>query len=436
VTAFIAIATVMVAIALAWLLWPLLRAARRPVVERHVANASIYGDQFADLDADLRRGTISEAGYAEARSELERRLLDEGRAQGGTSVATVGSNRTTAIVVALAVPLVAGLMYWKLGAPDAFSPMATLTATPDASHQMTPEQLDGMVQQLAARLDKEPGNVEGWVILARTYYTMRKFPEAAAAYEKLTKLVPDEPDLLADYADALAMSQGRDLSGLPLALVQAALKIDPTHWKALAMVGTAAFDRKDYKGAVEYWERLRSSQPADSPIAQSIAVSISEARKLGGLPPAPAISAAPQKAAPAAMPSTAAAAAPATEASKGTPAATGTTVGGIVNLSDAIKAKAAPTDTVFIFARPAEGSRMPLALMQVKVSELPARFTLDDTMAMSKDMKLSTVPSVIVGARVSKSGRPMPSSGDLEGLSKPVAIGTKDVAVTIDRILP
>jgi cytochrome c-type biogenesis protein CcmH len=91
---------------------------------------------------------------------------------------------------------------------------------------------------------------------------------------------------------------------------------------------------------------------------------------------------------------------------------------------------------VFIFARPAEGSRMPLALTQVKVSELPAKFTLDDTMAMSRDMKLSTVSSVVVGARVSKSGRPMPSSGDLEGLSKPVAVGTRDVAVTIDRVLP
>ncbi len=338
-------------------------------------------------------------------------------------------------MVALAVPLVAGLMYWKLGAPDAFSPMATATTAPDASHQMTPEQLDGMVQQLAARLEKEPQNVDGWVILARTYYTMRKFPEAAAAYEKLTQLVPDEPDLLADYADALAMSHGRDLGGRPLELVQAALKIDPTHWKALAMAGTAAFDRKDYKGAVDYWERLRSSQPADSPIVQSIAASITEARKLGGLPPAPAMAAAPQKAAPAAMPPPVAAAS-STGTAKGAATVTGTTVGGIVNLSDAIKAKAAPTDTVFIFARAAEGSRMPLALMQVKVSELPARFTLDDTMAMSKDMKLSTVPSVIVGARVSKSGRPMPSSGDLEGLSKPVAVGTKDVSVTIDRVLP
>jgi cytochrome c-type biogenesis protein CcmH len=431
VTAFIAIATVMVVIALAWLLWPLLRSARRSTVERHVANAAIYRDQFADLDADLRRGIISEAQYAEARAELERRLLDEGRADAKASAAPIAPSRTTALVVALSVPVVAGLLYWKLGAPDAFSPIATPV---DSGHQLSADQVNDMVQKLAARLEKEPDNIDGWAILAKTYYTMRKFPEAAAAYEKLNKLVPNEPDLLADYADALAMSQGRALAGKPLELVEAALKVDPTHWKALAMAGTAAFDRKDYKAAVDYWERLRTSQPADSQIAQQISASIDEARRLGGLAAAPATAAAQQKAAPA-MASPAAATA-AAGAAKGAAAASGTTVGGTVDLSAAMKAKVGPTDIVFIFARAAEGSRMPLALTQVKASELPAKFTLDDSMAMSKDMKLSSVPSVIVGARVSRSGRPMPSSGDLEGLSKAVALGTKDVAVTIDRVLP
>ena len=208
-TAFIVIATVMVVIALAWLLWPLLRTSQRATVERHVANATIYRDQFADLEADLMRGSISEVQYTEAKAELERRLLDEARVDGSAPTVARGG-RAPAIVIALAVPLLAGLMYWKLGAPDAFSPIAT---APDAAHQLTPDQVNTMVQQLAERLKKEPENVEGWLILARTYYTMRKFPEAAAAYEKLIQLVPNEPDLMADYADALAMSQGRDLSG-------------------------------------------------------------------------------------------------------------------------------------------------------------------------------------------------------------------------------
>lgn len=432
-TAFIAIATVMVVIALAWLLWPLLRAGRRATVERHIANATIYRDQFADLDADLRRGTLSESQYAEAKAELERRLLDEGRAEGPANPgAPVTASRTTAIVVALAVPLLAGLLYWKLGAPDAFSPLATRV---DDAHKMTAGQVEEMVQQLAARLEKEPDNIEGWVLLAKTYYTMRKFSEAAVAYERLNKLVPNEPDLMTDYADALAMSHGRSLEGKPLELVNAALKVDPTHWKALAMAGTAAFNRKDYKVAVEYWEKLRATQPADSQIGQQITASIDEARKLGGMSPATEMAAAPKGAPAKATPPVAAAPA-AAATTKAAAASAGTTIGGTVNLSDAVKAKVAPTDTVFIFARAAEGSRMPLALTSVKVSELPAKFTLDDSMGMSPDMKLSSVPSLIVGARVSKSGRPMPSSGDLEGLSKPVALGAKDVAVTIDRVLP
>jgi cytochrome c-type biogenesis protein CcmH len=428
VTAFIAVATVMVAVALAWLLWPLLRGARRPTVDRHVANASIYRDQFAELDADLKRGTISEEQHVEARAELERRLLDEVKGEKGLT-APMRPAKGAAVLVALMVPVVAGLLYWKLGAPDAFSPIAKMT-NPD--QHLSPDQVQKMVADLAARLEKEPDNVDGWVILAKTYYTMRDFPKAAAAYERLTKLVPNEPDLLADYADALAMAQGRNIQGKPLELVNAALKVDPNHWKALAMAGTAAFDAKDYKKAVEYWERLRDTQPADSPLAKSIAPGIAEARQLAGMPAvavadASKAAADPHKGLKTPSPS----AAPAAKAAAGG----ATTVGGTVTLSDAVKSKAAPGDMVFIFARPAEGSRMPLALTAVKVSDLPAKFTLDDTMAMS-ETKLSNVPQVIVGARVSKSGKPMPSTGDLEGLSKPVAVGSKDVVITIDRVLP
>jgi cytochrome c-type biogenesis protein CcmH len=424
VTSFIAVATLMVVIALAWLLWPLLRGARGGAVERHVANTAIYRDQFADLDADLRRGTISEAQHVEARAELERRLLEEARADNRAAV-PVRASRGTAVAVALAVPLLAGLLYWKLGSPDAFSPLAKVN---DPGHQLTPDQVGKMVEDLAARLQKEPDNVDGWVILAKSYYTMRDFPKAAQAYEKLTQLVPNEPELLADYADALAMSQGRNLAGKPLELVNAALKIDPNHWKALAMAGTAAFDAKDYKKAVEYWERLRDTQPADSPLAKSIAPSIAEARQLAGLLPAPVAQAG-------AAPSAGAPARPAAAAASKAAPAGAATVAGTITLADAVKAKAAPGDIVFIFARPAEGSRMPLALTSVKVSDLPAQFKLDDTMAMS-DMKLSSATSVIVGARISKTGRPMPSPGDLEGLSKPVSPGTRDVAITIDRVLP
>lgn len=450
-TAFIFVAAVMVAVALAWLLWPLLRSAQRPSLEGHVANATIYRDQFADLDADLKRGTLSEAQYGEARAELERRLLDEGRA--GTETAAPvsrSSNKTVAAALAVAVPLVAGLLYAQLGAPDAFSPLAQAG---NPSHEMSGADVEKMVQQLAERLEKEPQNVEGWVILARTYYTMRRFPEAAAAYEKLTKLVPNEPDLLTDYADALAMSQGRNIEGKPLEIVLQALKINPDHWKALAMAGTAAFDRKDYKQAVIYWEQLRATQPADSPIAQSITASINEARQLAGMPPLPAAMppvAAAKPLAPGAKmptdhppldggkPSTAAPAAAKADTAKAADSAAapaGKTVSGTVSLASTLSGKAAPQDIVFVFARPADGSKMPLAILRAQVKDLPLKFTLDDTMAMSPASKISGFEQVVIAARVSKSGGVSPQSGDLETVTQPVKVGSRDLVVTIDSVV-
>jgi cytochrome c-type biogenesis protein CcmH len=288
-----------------------------------------------------------------------------------------------------------------------------------------------MVAKLAARLEKEPDNIDGWVMLARTYYQQRKFPEAARAYEKLTQLLPNEADLYADYADALAMAQGRNLAGKPMDLVKKALELDPNQWKALAMAGTEAFDRKDYKSAITYWERLKANA-GDEPIGKQIQASIDEARKLAGLPPsAPTepVAAAASKAVPAP-------AAKAADAAKAPAAAGGTSVSGTVTIDKGLAAKASPTDAVFVYARPADGSKMPIALTRGQVKDLPLKFTLDDTTSMNPQVKMSTFPEVILVARVSKSGSAMPASGDLEGLSKPVKVGSSGVALTIDRALP
>ena len=436
-TAFIVVAILMVAAALAWVLWPLLRPGHRAAVERRFVNLTVFKDQFADLDADLARGSISQDRYVEAKAELERRMLEEARTESAPSAAAPVSGFKTAIVLAGAIPVVAGLLYAKLGAPDAFSPLAT---APKDQHQLSGQQVDEMVSKLAARLEKEPDNVEGWVILARTYYTQRKFVEAAKAYEKLVALLPNEADLYADYADALAMAQGRRIAGKPMELVTKALELDPNHWKALAMAGTEAFDRKDYKGAITHWERLKATVGPDAQIGRQIQPSIDEARQLAGLPPSAAVTpvapvaAAASKAAPkAAAKADAAAAAAKADAPA---AATGKTVSGTVTLAAPLAGKANPTDAVFVFARPADGSKMPIALTRAQVKDLPLKFTLDDTTSMNPQVKISAFQEVILVARVSRSGSAMPGSGDLEGLSKPVKVGSTGVAVTIDRALP
>ena len=399
----------MVTVALAWVLWPLLRATPARSVEHSAANVTIFKDQFADLDADLARGTISAEQHAESKSELERRLLDEARSPESMRIERYPP-RWPAVIVTLIAPIAAAALYWQLGTPDALSPSAA-HAQDDA--QPSREQIDAMIAKVEQRLEKEPNNVEGWAILARTHYTMGNFQQAATAFAKLAELVPNDADLLADYADALAMSQGRSFAGKPMELIRTALKIDPNQWKALAMAGSEAFDRKDYKAAVEYWQRVQDTTPAESPIRQRIQGSIDEARSLGGMPPV-----AQAQRGGAASPSEA------------------RSVSGTVTLSPTLASKVRPDDSVFVFARPADGSRMPVAVVRARVSELPLQFTLDDSRAMAPTAKISALNEVIVNARVSRSGTAIPASGDLEGATEKVKVGTQGMSLVIDRAIP
>jgi cytochrome c-type biogenesis protein CcmH len=246
-------------------------------------------------------------------------------------------------------------------------------------------------------------------MLARSYTAMQRLPEAVAAYARATALVKDDAGLLADYADLLATSTGRSLEGRPLELVMQALKLDPNHWKALALAGTAAFDRKDYKTAIAYWERLVQHLPPDSEFRQSMTASIAEARQLGGIKAG---------------------------ASPGPQPATAASVRGTVSLNPTLAGKVNPADTVFIFTRAAEGPRQPIAVVRRQVKDLPAKFTLDDSQAMSPAMKLSNFREVVVGALVSKNGSATPQSGDLQGISQKVKVGSGDIAVVIDSVVP
>jgi cytochrome c-type biogenesis protein CcmH len=434
VTAFIVTAVIMVAIGLAWVVPPLLRGGARARVDRTAVNLGILKDQLAELEAEHARGAIGDAHYAATKADLQRRVIEETQAETTAEPSrTRWHGKVAAAAAVVVVPVAAALLYARLGDPSAFNPLAR--QGPDAAHQFSKDDLNTMTQRLAERLKNEPDNVNGWVTLARTYYSMSRFDEASAAFEKLVKLVPDDASLWADYADALAMSQGRKLAGKPMELVKRALELDPLQWKALAMAGTEAFDRQDYKSAAGLWEKLYESLPAEVPMKQQLVGSINEARTRAGMPLFAAASAAPGPAAPSAAGQAAAPAAAKADGGPSAPAA-GARVAGTVTLSEQLRGKVAPEDTVVIFARAAEGPRMPLALLRVQAKDLPKTFALDDSMAVAPDFKLSNFAEVIVGARVSKSGSMMPQKGDLEGLSKPVKLGRGDVAVTIDSELP
>ncbi|OWW19512.1 c-type cytochrome biogenesis protein CcmI [Noviherbaspirillum denitrificans] len=410
-TVFLIGAGLLVAVALALLLPPLLRKEQTPDhVQRDQLNLAVLRDQLRELEADREAGLIEQAAYDSARHELERRVAEEVLPQ-ATVTATDGGKRWMAGVVGVAVPVVAVTVYMLLGTPEAMNPAQQVAAAHQQnSHEVTSEQIQGMVTSLAERLKNEPDNIEGWHMLARSYNAIGSYKEAADAYARLVQLVPNDSNLLADYADTLAMALGRTLVGEPEKLAEKATQIDPQNVKAIALWGSAAFERKDYAVAAQRWQKILALVPADSEVARSVSGSISEAQRLGNLPQTVQV---------------------APEAPKA--AAGGAKVTGTVDIDPALRAQVSDTDTVFIFARAAEGPRFPLAVLRKQVKDLPASFELNDSMSMMPEAKLSSVPMVVVGARVSKNGSATPAPGDLEGLTAPVAPGAANLKITINR---
>ena len=417
---FWSIAALLVVVTLTVLLLPLISTRRRSAApDANAAALAVYRDQKRALDAELADGVISAEEHEAAVAELSRRLGEEVDAPGERAPPASPRKRTWLFAVALLVliPSAAFSLYALQGKPEAI----TSPGGERSAHEVSDQQILAMVDNLAQRLKTRPDDADGWVLLARSYQALGRYTEAADAYSRAEALVPDNTTLLADYADALAMAQGRKLSGKPAELAARALTIDPNHKKALALAGTAALEANDLGGAIGYYRRLLAQLPEGSDDAKQITAIIAkvESAKSGGkgLPPsAPA----PERAPPPAL------------ASPGSNAA----ITGRVEISAALAPKVAVTDTVFIFARAVEGSRMPLAILRIPAKELPKDFQLDDNMGMASGAKLSATPTVIVEARISKSGNAMPQAGDLSGRSGLVKPGASGVKVTIDQVVP
>src|SRR6267143_1648910 len=384
---------------------PELRRSSRTGATRDAVNVALYRDQLRELEADLRAGTLAADQHEKARREIEARLLAD--VGGGEAPAQSPRHaRAAALALGLAVPICTLAVYVAVGNPRTLSPQ---TAEGGNQHGLSAQQFEALVSRLAARLKDNPEDAEGWMMLGRSYAVLGRFGEASEAYAKAAARMPRDAQLLADYADALAMAQGRTLQGEPERIILRALTIDPDNLKALLLAGTAAFNRNDHRAAIRHWERALKVLPGESDMVQRVQASIAEARALAGSPGGK------------------------TQVAK--QARGGSRVSGVVRLAPELAGKVSPGDTVFIFARAAEGPRVPLAVLRKRVSDRPAEFTLEDSMAMAPQMKLSAFPRVVIGARVSKSANANPQAGDLQGLSAAVKVGAKSVSVVIDTEL-
>ena len=412
---FLGAVTLLTVLVLVWLLRPLLRGSRAVSnASRQALNTAIYRDQLVELESDRAAGSLAETDCEQARQELQQRLLADAAVADVVPAAASPAKRS-ALALALLLPLGAALLYFWLGHPDAMKPLP-------AEHQIASAGFEDMVEKLAARLKTSPDDVQGWVMLARSYKAMQRFDEAEKAFDHLVGMSDSDPGLLTEYADLLAFRAGGHFEGKPLELINRALKVDPANPMALNLAGTAAFNRQDFAGATRYWETLLKGLPPESEDARAIAASLAEVRQKTGAAPAPAIAGNAQ--------------APVAQAAQGTTADPAKALSGKVTLAPSLAGKAQPDDTLFIFARAVNGPRMPLAVLRKRVADLPLSFTLDDSMAMSPAMKISSFADVRIEARVSKSGQAMPQKDDLIGESNPLKPGARDVKVVIERVVP
>lgn len=435
-SAFALAAAVLVA-----LVWPLMRRQRKSEApEDEAVAAAIFRDHKRQLDADFAAGTLSAADRDAAQAELVSRLGGELSLE--PAPASTSSDRSrwiAALVLVAVVPVLAGVLYVLVGNPAAVNAPAApamSNASPHGSGDATDPQVVAMIDRLAEKMKANPDDPKGWVLLGRSYLKMGRYDDALAAFAEASKRMPEDAGLLADQAEAIAMKQGRKLAGRPAELLKRALEVDPDNPKAIAMSGAAAAERGDADSAIKLYQRLLTMVPPNSEDSQQIDQVIAElqASRKGAPTATAAPSAAPRAAAPAAAPATANAAPPASAtASAG---AAGAGVSGSVEIDPKLAAKMAPGDTLFIYARNAEGSRMPLAIMRGTAGDLPRAFALTDAMAMTPAQTISLAKSVVVEARISKANSAMPQPGDLRGASAPIAPGAANVRIVIDQVVP
>ncbi|MEY4317850.1 MAG: Cytochrome c-type biosis protein CcmH precursor [Pseudomonadota bacterium] len=423
-------------------------------------NAAVYRDQLAELDEEHAQGLLSDHEWHLSRDELAARLLQDVGEQGtgelgATSTTPVksdaaamthsssASSRVTSFAkpwvllfsFVVLIPTGSLVLYSLLGQPAALDPLA-ISQGLESPDDLTPEKLTTMATALTRRLQDEPNSMEGWVMLARVQRAREHFDEAAAALRKALTLSRDD-DLQIELAEILAQQNKGVFAGEPWSIIQKVLATDPHHVNALLLGGSAAYSEQNFQAALRFWERAREVVAADSPDAPELDRAIGEARNKLGLPAIPARAMGGEKNASNKTTGTASGSTNASNNANANAPSTQRTerISGRVSVAPDLANKVAPTDTVFIYATPVAGSRMPLAIVKITANQLPYDFVLDDTTAMNPSAKLSGMDEVTVRARISKSGNAMQQPSDLGVSVTPVKPGSAGLNLMVRETL-
>jgi cytochrome c-type biogenesis protein CcmH len=410
---------------------PLMRKQVTSGITSDELNLAVFKQQLAELDNDLASGVLDQARYDAARRDLEKELLSD-----ISEEKQPGESKNSGQIMAwsaLVTPLAALLIYQFIGSPEIITHLADQPpgAPPTASSQTQSQgrstenlpPMEELVKRLAAKLKEEPDNLEGWIMLGRSYTAMNDPSAAIDAYQRAMDINDKHVGLLLAYAQTIASNSGNDFTGRAAPMVEKAFQLEPDNPNALWTAGILAYQRTDYQDAVDRWSKLRGMLKPQSNEIEAVNEALDDARAQLGLPTEESE-----------LPNI-------VQAEKPMPEKAGATgdksIKVEISLSPEIEDKVKPDDLLFIYAKAMSGPPMPLAAVRKRVSDLPISISLDDSMAMMPQMKLSEFAQVLVGARISLSGSPSAQSGDLEGEISAVSPGQSEtVKVVINSVHP
>lgn len=393
----------LLAVALAILLPPLFKTAPLHDADGETRNKAIARQQLAELKQQLQDGVLTQSQFDAQYQELQLALLDEIQQDAPAQAALrPGTGRWVIPLLGLAVPVLSLFLYLTLGEPQALAKAELAQNQAKAA-----DNVQNLVAALAQRLQQQPDDLEGWMMLGRAYLYMQQYDSAAQAFAELNRRKPNDPAVMLHYADALSMARNGQMRGEPAALVYQALKLVPEDHTALWLGGMAKAEEGDFAQAIAYWQKLSAMLPEQDETRQQLQkmIAMAEAESQQG--------------------------------TSSTSAAAPVEIKVDAALADELKTKAKPDDTLFVYAQALTGPKMPLAIVKQQVKDLPLQAVLNDSMAMQPQTHLADFKQLRIVARISKSGNAMPQPGDLLGSAEVNLDGspTTAVSVTIDQEL-
>ncbi|WP_404361854.1 c-type cytochrome biogenesis protein CcmI [Marinobacter sp.] len=403
-TTFWLAATVLIGLALAFILFPLFfrQPRERAETDREQQNLLAYRGRMAELDAEYEAGNLDADNYRQLKDELAGSLLDEVD-DPQTGRIRADYRRTGAVLVVIAslvlVPLVSVFLYQQWGALDDVENWIAMQEVSGTDQQRASE-MSALADQLRDRMVENPDNPDGWAMLGRTYMSLERYGDAAWAFERLANQVSDNSVREATAWGLSAQARYFESRGAMdeevTRAIEKARSLNPDEVNALGLLGINAFEKENYEQAIGYWERIAEVAP-EHPQLRSIREGIAAAYgRLGREMPVE------QK--------------PADLSDRGVTVQ--------VELDPAFAGEVPADTTLFVFARRPNGQGAPLAIARLTAGDLPARLRLDDAMSMSPSARISEATEVVVTARLSRSGSATPEAGDWQGRTEsPVAVG-------------